>query len=195
MRLSIVGKRGRLACLFGTGTCAVLLAFSIALANSGDGVVLAHGNAGPESWRVTVTGDGQRKGVCLEVAVLKQKGKAGGSANGRCSAPAVRRGLLRAVVRRKASGRPRLTVIGGALNQRVNSVSVDRLTGGTQSLRLRRVASPPKGEAQVGRYKYIALSVKGPWCIRDLVTRAASGAVLWRVSGKEILPYGPERFC
>lgn len=97
--------------------------------------------------------------------------------------------------KRNGSGRPRLTVFGGAFNGAVRRFEVIRIGGGVQELPLREIKNPPKGQPQLGNFRYATHANTGPWCISELITRNAKGNVLWQVPSKEILAYDPERFC
>ncbi len=160
-------------------------------AGASDIRVIAHGQAGHDTWRVTVASDGVRKGVCLEVAVIKVN-RTGGSASGQCSAPAERRGLLRSVFRRSDSGRPRLTVVGGAFNQKVKRITAVRVDGGEERLYFRHLRG---GAGTLDRFRYIAVARRGPWCIDELITKAADGEILWQVKAMDVLHYDPNKFC
>lgn len=147
---------------------------------------LAHGRTLGDDWRVTVESDGNRRGICLEAVV-------GQVATGRCSFPAIRRGLIRTAVTRYKTGRPRVTVVGAAFNshvQRVVAIGFDR------TRRPIPILEPPPGlEAKLRKFGYLVVVRKGLWCIKELITESAENKVLWRAPASEIVPYDVGRFC
>lgn len=173
--------------------CLVGMSFVMLIAAAADAselAVVAHGRSGPDMWRVTVGSDGSRRGVCLEAAIYRRD-RSGGSASGKCSAPAARRGIVRSVVRRKQSGRPRLTVLGGAFSSRVEHVFAIGIHGAKEDIpfRLRR------SRGHLSHFRYIAVAKRGVWCIEELVSVAADERVLWQAEAKDVLPFNPARFC
>jgi hypothetical protein len=92
---------------------------------------------------------------------------------------------------REDSGKPRLTVVGGAFNKAVEVVTAVRSNGKSELIRFRR---PKGGSSGLSHYRYIAVAKPGPWCIEKLKTES-NGQVLWQANASEILPYSPSRFC
>jgi hypothetical protein len=165
-------------------------------ASSNGGVkTVAKGAIGPRHWFVGVTGDGSRRGVCLEAIAYLRRSQNGGPGNGRCAAPSIKRGSTVAVVEESQRGRTVLTVLGAAFSLAVASVQVKTMDGRSERLQLRRVRGDAGSGYQVGHFKYAAKAVAGPWCVSELVARNEKGAVLWRAFGWEVLPYYPAKVC
>lgn len=154
----------------------------------GRGVVQGH------RWRVEAVGDGHRRGICLEVAVAEGIRGRSESQNAQCSAPALHRGIVRVVVKRRRSGNIVLTAVGMAFNRRVATVEVALTSGRSEMVHLRRVRSSAGGQ-QLRHFKFAAFAVRGAWCVREMVTRNADGGTLWAASFKELIPYDPVRVC
>lgn len=166
--------------------------FSVPALHANSVFTVDRGKSPSGEWSVIVAPDGKRKGICLQAVVLNYKGKSGGVANGSCSAPAKRRGLVRSVVIRSKDGAPALTVVGAAFNRAVARVEVIRLDGNARSLQLR---PGPAVHDQVANFNYLGFASSGSWCIKELITRSKNGSVLWSVGASELLPYDPGRFC
>jgi hypothetical protein len=171
------------------------VAGSRAAPSNGGVVTVAKGAIGPHHWLVRVAGDGSRKGICLETSAYLRRPQYGGPGNGTCSAPAVRRGSITSVFEKSRGGRPTLTVLGAAFNLAVDSVEVKTVDGRSERLLLRRILGAAGAGPQVAHFRYAAKAVAGRWCVRELVTRSGTGAVLWRASGSEVLPYDPATVC
>jgi hypothetical protein len=157
-------------------------------------VVVNHGVIQSRHWRVQVVGDGHRRGICLLVAADNGTQGEGESENAQCSAPAPRRGLVRTVVERRRSTGILLTVVGMAFNLKVSGVKITLSDGRSKVMPLRRIKSSAGG-AQVQHFKYVAFAVRGPWCVRELVTSRDDGEVLWTAPASDLVPYDPAEVC
>jgi hypothetical protein len=144
-------------------------------------------------WGVAVENDRGHKGVCMIVAVLRRSGTGPGE-NAACSAPALTRGNTRSLSLHKAGGGIALTVFGGAFDHQIRRVQAVMLDGSVKNLPFLRPRPVHEGKP-LSRFHYVALSVKGPWCIAELVTRNGEGAVMYRARGDEIVSYSPEKQC
>lgn len=127
------------------------------------------------------------------VAILRPSGTGPGE-NGQCSAPALHRGNTRSLSLHKQGGGIALTVFGAAFDSRIAQVQEVMLDGRVKGLPF---STPrPDGERPLlSRFRYVALAVKGPWCVAELVTRDKDGGVMWQVKGSELLAYTPEDQC
>lgn len=153
---------------------------------------LIEGHFGDYRWGVVVENDRGRKGVCMLVAILRRSGTGPGE-NGQCSAPALRRGNTRSVSLHKGGGIA-LTVFGAAFDRRVVKVQAIMLNGKVKVLPFRS-PRPDEDGPSLSRFRYVALAVRGPWCIAELVTRDRAGTAMWRAAGGELLAYSPKRRC
>ena len=61
----------------------------------------------------------------------------------------------------------------------------------------RRLTPPQARAARVGRYRYAAFAIRGPWCATQLITFDARGDTLWEADSDEFAetPYNPARLC
>lgn len=173
-----------------------LVAGSHASPNNSGVVTVARGAIGPHHWIVRVAGDRSRKGICLETSAYLRRPQNGGPGDGRCAAPSPKRGSVTSVVEEGRGGRPRLTVLGAAFSLAVQSVEVKLMNGRSERLSLRRIRDGvvPSG-SQVEDFKYAVKAVAGRWCVGELITLSKKGAVLWRASGSEVMPYDPATVC
>lgn len=141
-----------------------------------------------ERWRVSVSPDKGRKGVCLEAALQAPED----DVSAQCSAPAVIRGIVRVVYSRTDNG-IKTTVVGGAFNNKVDRVEAVMVNGSPESLKLRRLHS--SDSKQVRKYRYFGMATSGAWCVDKLVTRSRNGGVLWQAEAQELVPYRLEAHC
>jgi hypothetical protein len=158
-------------------------------------IVVGKGTIGPHHWLVKLTGDGVRKGICMETSAYLRHPRAGGTGMGTCSAPAVHRGLITSVVEKGQKGTPTLTALGAGFNLAVRRVEVSLFNGRLERFQLRRIRRAGTAGKQVTHFRYVAEAKAGVWCMRTLVTRDKAGVVLWRAAGAEVLPYDPARVC
>jgi hypothetical protein len=179
------------------GLCCLLLALTGMATATGLGVLVEKGHIGQRHWYVTSAADNGHRGICLEVGVYYRKA-VNGASGAQCSAPSPRRGIVIATVRPR-QGRPAVTAVGGAFANSVHRVEEVRFDGSARSVRL-LTRGKTSGSA-VGRYRYIAFAIDGPWCVERLVTYDANDEVLWDASFSELasipseLFYDPQRVC
>jgi hypothetical protein len=197
--MSLRGSRARAKAVF------VLCLCSLAVVSIGtsDGAthpktlvrpsVLGEGHFAGYRWEVAVNDDGRRRGVCMLVAILRRSGTGPGE-NAQCSAPALKRGNIGSLHAYGRNGKVALTVFGGAFNPGIGKVQAVMLDGKVRDLPFGR-PRPGGGSQHLSRFRYVALAVKGPWCVSELVTRNQKGAVMLRTKGSELLGYSPVYQC
>jgi hypothetical protein len=154
--------------------------------------VLNEGRFAGYYWKVTVNDDG-RKSICMLVSILRRSGLGPGE-SAQCSAPSLRRGNVRSLFVHKQSGGIALTVFGGAFDAKIVKVQVVMLDGKVKDLPFRR-PRPGGGSRHLGRFRYVAMAVHGPWCVRELITRDAAGSAMWRAGAGELLSYSAVAQC
>lgn len=144
--------------------------------------LLGKGMVSGSRWTVEAVPEGS--GICLEVGVFTGHSPLGETGRGQCSYPAVRRGILLVEPNRqmKTKKPPAMTAVGAAFNPAVKKVMVRLFNGRSDGLHLSRVRTKKSGS--VGRFKYAAFAVSGPWCAKTLTTYGSGGHVLWSVNWK-----------
>lgn len=147
--------------------------------------VLDKGHFGSRHWFGAVAGASQRKGICLSVGSYSGSPRSGVSSAGQCSAPAPRRGILIALAQ-PAHGKPAMTAIVGAFNRAVSRIEEVPFTGSPRMLSLGKGERRFRG-TPLNRYRYLAMAVRGPWCVKELRTYGQHGELLWDVGFREIM--------
>ena len=167
-----------------------------AISVAGDGqVVIAKGLRGVQHWITWAEPDAGRKGICLQIEVYRVPPLDGTTGSGRCAAPAAGRGIIVASVEPNyVEGRPLMTAVGLAFQKRVSKIEVFGADGSAEVIRPHTPKHKQNGGAQVDNYRYAGFSVRGPWCIDQIVTFDRRGDSLWRADWKELarffrLPY------
>jgi hypothetical protein len=156
------------------------------------------GHLGSQHWFVSSAGESGRPSVCLLVGIYRGRPKNGVDSGGQCSAPSVKRGIVIGSSR-PARGRPLITVVGGAFNRAVSKVESVAFDGTVEAIPL--LSRKASGSSAIGRYRYIALAVPGPWCAQRLTTYAGDGSVLWEAEFRQLaappskLTYDPQKVC
>ena len=187
--------------LLGVLACSVALCclgfLGSAVAGDSSSATIRSGRVGKYHWFVHAASD-RGPGICLEVGTYIRR--AGGvNGGGQCSAPAPKRGIVLAGVRPRR-GNPKLTAVGGAFNRAVATVKEVSFDNTTRTLPLGIREADLKG-THLGRYRYMAFSVRGPWCVKELDTYDADGNLLWHATFRELasIPsemfYDPKKVC
>jgi hypothetical protein len=157
-------------------------------------VLIGHGHFGLRHWFVAATQDENRKGICFEAGAFLRTPRNGVEGGGQCSAPAVKRGILRTVsVSGANAGTVAMTVVGGAFNLAVKSVEVTSFDGTTERLVPRKVPASRAAGSTVANFRYLAFAVRGPWCAERLVTIGSDGRPLWETDWESIGGYARSR--
>lgn len=161
-------------------------------------ILIGHGHFVQRHWFVAATQD--RKGICFESGAYVRTPRNGVDGGGQCSAPAVKRGILRALsVSGQRADTTAMTVVGGAFNKAVTSVGVTSFDGTTKRLVPRRVSGPRVAGSTVANFRYLAFAVRGPWCVERLVTLGSAGQPLfetdWESIGGYAKPRDPRSAC
>jgi hypothetical protein len=73
----------------------------------------------------------------------------------------------------------KLTAVGMIFAPAVRSVRITSRGGEVSTVTARRSSSQQSRTAELGRFKYAAFSVRGPWCAASMTTLGSSGRVLW----------------
>lgn len=153
-------------------------------------VLIGHGHFGQRHWFVAATQDEDRKGICFEAGAFVRTPRNGVEGGGQCSAPAVKRGILRTVsVPGAHAGTVAMTVVGAAFNVAVKSVEATSFDGATERLLPRRVPASRAAGSTVANFRYLAFAVRGPWCVERLVTLGSGGRPLWETDWESIGGY------
>jgi hypothetical protein len=152
--------------------------------------LIGHGHYGQRHWFVAATQDENRKGICFEAGAFIRTPRNGIEGGGRCSAPAVKRGILQTVA--LPGGRAdtiAMTVVGGAFNEAVKSVEVTSFDGTTERLIPRKITASRAAGSTVASFRYLAFAIPGPWCVERLVTLGPGGRPLWQADWESIGGY------
>jgi hypothetical protein len=189
-------------------TVAILVAFLLAscpvagavVVGENSTVLIGHGHFGQRHWFVAATQDENRKGICFESGVYVRTPRNGVEGGGQCSAPAVKRGILRVIsVPGARADTVAMTVVGSAFNVAVKSVEVTSFDGKTERLVPRRVSASRAAASTVANFRYLAFAVRGPWCVERMVTLDSAGQPLWETDWESIggyaKPHDPRSAC
>jgi hypothetical protein len=150
-------------------------------------VLIGHGHFGQRHWFVAATQDENRKGICFEVGAFVRTPRNGVEGGGQCSAPALKRGILRTVFEPGAHPNTvAMTVVGGAFNVAVKTVEVVSFDGTIERLVPKRISSSRAAGSTVAHFRYLAFAVRGPWCVERLMTLGAGGQRLWETDWEMI---------
>lgn len=174
---------------------------AVAVAVGGNPTVLiGHGHFGQRHWFVAATQDENRTGICFEAGAFVRTARNGVEGDGQCSAPAVKRGILRTVsVPGAHADRVAMTVVGGAFNLAVKSVEVTSFDGTTERLIPRRISAARAAGSTVANFRYLAFAIRGPWCVERLVTLGSGGRPLWETDWESLggyaKPHDPRSAC
>jgi hypothetical protein len=163
-------------------------------------VLIGHGHFGQRHWFVAATQDENRKGICFEAGAFLRTPRNGVEGGGQCSAPAVKRGILRTVsVPGARADTIAMTVVGGAFNVAVKSVEVTLFDGTTERLVPRKISASRAAGSTVANFRYLAFALRGPWCVERLVTLGSAGQALfetdWESIGGYAKPHDPRSAC
>jgi hypothetical protein len=173
--------------VFFFASCAVAGAASV---GGNPTVLVGHGHFGQRHWFVAATQDENRRGICFETGAYVRTPRNGVDGGGRCSAPAMKRGILQTVpMPGSRAGRTAMTVVGGAFNAAVKSVEVTSFDGTTERLIPKRILPSRAAGSTVASFRYLAFAVRGPWCAERLVTLGSGGQPLWETEWNEFGGY------
>ena len=141
--------------------------------------IVASGVLDGRAWHVAVGSQGQhRKGVCLQTLA-----KSGETLF--CAAPAKRRGIVVVETDGGSHGKPRITVIGAALNKAVGTLRVVGDDGSVMNLHPRPIGDK-RADAHIKNFLYLGKAVRGQICAERMETIGVEGRVLWQVPEGEL---------
>ncbi len=131
-------------------------------------------------WAVEAFPDGDRKGICFAVGYGNRHWLS--SERVECAAPAEKRGMFVGLEsNHRHAKEPAITVVGMALNRAVARVEV-KTCSGTETLRPKKPHGTGSELGHIADYRYLAYTVRGPWCAETITTYDEAGEVLFEES-------------
>jgi hypothetical protein len=79
----------------------------------------------------------------------------------------------------RTTAHPKLTTVGMIFSGAIRRVRITFGDGSRRTIQLDRLSSVEARRAGLGRLRYAAFSVRGPWCAERLVSESATGRTLW----------------